>query len=329
MEQQLLGQVPHLTRLEVSERSGVPLTVAAELWRLLGFPQLADDEVAFTDGDVEALRTSSALYEAGVIGPESQAALVRTWGRSFARLAEWQVDLLTQVVVEAADSGADPVERLTAVASDVLPRLEALQAYTWRRHLAAAAGRVLSDGRAGATDVALPTAVGFVDIVGYTTRSKELDEAELVAWLEAFEDRASGVVLEHGGRIIKTIGDEVLYVADSAADAAAAAWELTRIGADEDDPFPAVRAGVAYGEVVARLGDVYGPTVNVAARLTSHARPGSVIVDRGAHDVLCPDHAPPGPDGEPPGPWRLKRLSRTSVKGYARLESWVLREPRG
>ncbi len=117
-------------------------------------------------------------------------------------------------------------------------------------------------------------AVCFVDIVGYTSRSKGLDEAELVSWLECFEDAATGLVVDHGGRIIKTIGDEVLFVADRAADAAEAALLMTERGADEDDDFPAVRAGLAYGDVVSRLGDVFGPTVNIASRLTSVARPG-------------------------------------------------------
>ncbi|MDP3967428.1 MAG: adenylate/guanylate cyclase domain-containing protein [Nocardioides sp.] len=336
MEAQLLGQPPHLTRVDVAAQAGVPLAVAVELWRLLGFPQMDDDVVAFTDADVTALRLAGDLIDLGILPADSQAALVRTWGRSFARLAEWQVDMLAQLVTDAATAGSDEGDPAGPHGEDgptdavvgVLPKIEELQNYAWRRHLASAAGRALSDGRAAAGEAAVPQGVCFVDIVGYTSRSRELDETGLVDWLEAFEDRASRVALDHGGRVIKTIGDEILIVAGTAHDAAAVAWELTRRGADPEDPFPAVRAGVAWGAVVARLGDVCGPTVNIAARLTSHARPGAVLVDRGAHDVLCPDHAE-RPTGSVPGPWRLKRLSRTSVKGYSRLESWVLREPRG
>ena len=67
---------------------------------------------------------------------------------------------------------------------------------------------------------------------------------------------------------------------------------MTARGADPDDEFPEVRAGVAYGDVVSRLGDVFGPTVNIASRLTSVARPGSVLIDRGAHDALHRRHRP-------------------------------------
>ena len=129
----------------------------------------------------------------------------------------------------------------------------------------------------------------FVDIVGFTSRSKELTETELVQWIEYFEAECSGLVVDHGGRVIKNIGDEVLFVAEDVAGAADAALTMTARGSDADDDFPEVRAGLAYGEVVSRLGDVFGPTVNIASRLTSVARPGSVLIDRGAHDALTGD----------------------------------------
>ena len=89
--------------------------------------------------------------------------------------------------------------------------------------------------------------------------------------------------------MIKNIGDEVLFVAEDVAQAADAALIMTARGTDPDDRFPEVRAGMAYGDVVSRLGDVFGPTVNIASRLTSVARPGSVLIDQGAHDALTGD----------------------------------------
>jgi adenylate cyclase len=210
----------------------------------------------------------------------------------------------------------DPVAQLTSLAEQVLPRVESLQSYVWRRHLASAASRTLAVESVGSP--AAPLAVCFVDIVGYTSRSKALSEAELVGWIEGFEDAATGVVADHGGRIIKNIGDEVLLVADSAAAAAEIALTMTARGADPADDFPEVRAGVAYGDVVSRLGDVFGETVNIAARLTSVARPGTVLVDRGAHDTL---------DGDPS--YVFRHLRRTPVKGYAKLQPFVLRRHAG
>jgi adenylate cyclase len=304
----LLGAEPSLAKSEVAERAGVPLVVAEELWRLLGFAHAGADDRAFTEVDVEALRLSHDLIELGILSPERQAALVRTWGRSYARLAEWQTTLLTDVALESDE----PVDRVTTLAEEVLPRVEALQSYVWRRHLASAASRALAVDSVGSP--AAPLAVGFVDIVGYTSRSKALSETELVGWIEAFEDVGTGIVVDHGGRVIKNIGDEVLFVADDAVAAAEIALTLTARGADPDDAFPEVRAGLAYGDVVSRLGDVFGEVVNLAARLTSVARPGTVLVDRGAHTALAEDPA-----------YVFRHLRRTSVKGYSKLQPWVLR----
>lgn len=124
LEALLIGGAPTLTRSEVADRAGVPVEIAQELWRQLGFPHATDDERAFAESDVEALRLTSDLVHLGILGADSQAALVRTWGRSFARLAEWQVSLLAGLAID----GPDPEERLGELASGVLPRVEALQA---------------------------------------------------------------------------------------------------------------------------------------------------------------------------------------------------------
>ena len=318
----LLGEQPSLTRGEVADRAGVPLEVAEQLWRLLGFPNQTDDAVAFTEADVQALVLTHDLMKLGILGPDSQAALVRTWGRSYARLAEWQTNLLTDVAVE----GPDPEQRLTELAASVLPRVEKLQSYIWRRHLASATSRVLAVDGSGSA--ATTQAVCFVDIVGFTSRSKTLAEGELVDWLEHFEDEATRLVVDLGGRIIKMIGDEVLFVADDATAAAEIALRMTERGTDDQDRFPQVRAGMAHGAVVSRLGDVYGPVVNIAARLTSVARPGTVLVDRGAYEALSgrvPEEQDTAAEDAADSAYTFRRMRRTPVKGYARLQPWVLR----
>ncbi|MFC6285433.1 adenylate/guanylate cyclase domain-containing protein [Nocardioides sp. GCM10027113] len=361
VEAALLGEPRTFTRVQVAERAGVPLEVAEELWQQLGFPHTADDDVAFTEADVRALRQTSDLISLGILEPDSQSALVRTWGRSFARLAEWQVGLLTGLAVE----GPDPEERLTTLMDAVIPGIEELQAYVWRRHLASAASRLLTTASVTQGSPTTTAAVAFVDIVGYTGRSKNLGHAELVDLVEHFEDQVTRTVVEHGGRVIKTIGDEVLFVTDDPRAAAEVALAVTERGADDEDPFPQVRAGIAYGDVVSRLGDVFGPTVNIAARLTSVARPGTVLVDRGAYEFLSGPAAEddtrtveipvqraatdePVLAGQPvqvlgrlvdraaeelaelspyseAGGYRFRRMTRRPVKGYSRLEPFVLR----
>ncbi|WP_246087889.1 adenylate/guanylate cyclase domain-containing protein [Nocardioides albertanoniae] len=283
------------------------MDVAEDLWHHLGFPHTGEDEVAFTDADVEALRMTEELVRLGVLSEDRRAALVRTWGRSYARLAEWQTSLLAEV---ARDRGGDEVEDLVGLAGQVLPLVESLQDYVWRRHLVSAARRMLTV----ADSTAVPLAVGFVDIVGYTARSKRLSDKELVDWVEEFEDTCSGVVVENGGRIIKYLGDGVFFTFEDVEAAARTALELAALGDDDENAFPNVRAGIAFGDVVLRLGDAFGPTVNIAARLTTLARPSSVVIDQSSATVLD------GLEG-----FETQKMRRASVKGYSRLHAFRLR----
>lgn len=314
IEALLLGEEPTLTRVEVAEQAGVPLELAEALWRQLGFPHRSDDDVAFSRCDVLALRSADHLVRMGVLSEDSQAALVRTWGRSYARLAEWQTTLLAELAVE----GDDPEVRLAELTTTVLPAVESLQSYVWRRHLASAATHLVSDAAVLDPGEAELT-VCFVDIVGYTARSRGLEGSELVSWVEQFEQETTLLVVDHGGQVIKTIGDEILFTVGGPASAIEIALTLTARGDDEDDPFPAVRVGIAHGPVVRRLGDVFGSTVNAAARLTSAARPGTVVVDQGVHEAL-------GSHDDSELRWR--KLRRVPAKGFSHLDAWRVKPPR-
>jgi len=130
------------------------------------------------------------------------------------------------------------------------------------------------------------------------------------------EEVTTGLITDHRGRVVKTIGDEVLFELDDTKEAALLALELLEQHL-EDETFPEVRVGLAHGNVLHHMGDVFGPVVNVASRLTSVARPGSAVVDREMAESLRGDDE-----------LRLKRMRRTSVKGYEHLEPWSLKRPR-
>jgi len=309
----MLGASPHLRRADVSERSGVPQDVARARWRALGFPEADDDDVAFTEADVEALRLTQELVGLGVIEPDTEQAFIRTIGRSFARLAEWQVRAFLGSMVPADADEDDTIKQLEEL-QKVVPLGERVQAYVWRRHLVNAATRLLLTDEDDA-DVA-PMCVGFVDIVGYTTRSRHMTRTELTDMVERFEEVTTGLITDHRGRVVKTIGDEVLFELDDTKQAALLALELLEQHLD-DETFPEVRIGLAHGNVLHHMGDVFGPVVNVASRLTSVARPGSAVVDREMAESLRDDDT-----------LRLKRMRRTSVKGYEHLEPWSLKRPR-
>jgi adenylate cyclase len=313
LERAMLGGSRRYTRIQVAESAGVPLERARRLWRALGFPDVDDDAVVFTDLDVQALRTVQELVELGLIDDDTQIATTRAMGQSLSRLAEWQVSVLYNVLGEL---DANSPEVATEAARELVPVLEGLIGYVWRRHLAAAAARALANPD---EVVARTMAVGFADLVGYTALTRQVDEDVLVKVISNFESVASDVIAEHGGRVVKTVGDEVMFVADNAAVGGEIALGLLE-AVEAVEELPGLRVGVACGTVLARLGDLYGEPVNIASRLTSIARPDSVLVDRDMAGALEGDER-----------FRLSRVPPRPVRGYTLLHSMRLRraEPAG
>lgn len=311
LEVHLLGSKPTLTGTQVAAEIGISREIAKQRWRSLGFTDVDDDVVAFTETDLQAMRLTQRMHELGIIKPEDEAALIRTLGRSFARLAEWQIGLLSRSI----DPGGLDADGLVAVMGEVTPVIEQVQNYIWRRHTLSAASRLLLAPPVDDESGGISTAIGFADIVSYTRQTRSMSQEDLAELVESFEARALAIITGHNGRIIKTIGDEVLFAADTAADAARIGLELVEEHAVNAE-FPQLRVGIAWGPVLNRLGDVFGPTVNVASRLTSIVRPGRVLVDKELAEAI---------DGDED--FKLRRMRRVSVKGYRRLEPWALRRP--
>ncbi len=130
-------------------------------------------------------------------------------------------------------------------------------------------------------------ALWFADIVGYTAVSAR-DEGGAMAAVEALQDLARRVVTEHGGRVVKFLGDGVMAEFPSADDAVRSAIDLRdRFAAESRAPESRVRAGVHVGDIVATAdGDLYGDGVNLAARIQSVAEPGEVWVSEDVRRLL-------------------------------------------
>lgn len=310
LEAALLGGLPTLTSDDVAARTGVPKEVARERWRALGFTQVPDGEPAFTDADVHAMELVERLLDLGLADAHDEAALIRTVGRGFARLAEFEAGVIAQSL-DIGDMGPD---QLAETLDELMPLLEEVMGYVWRRHAVSAGARIALGTTGDGSDPKM--LAGFADIVGYTARSRSMRPDELASLVEEFEARTVEIVGDHRGRVIKTIGDEVFYVADDPLEGALIALELVEL-AEQREGFPVLHIGLAYGPVLARLGDVYGPVVNLASRLTSVARPGRIVVDRHVAEALIDR-----PEV------RLRRMRRAAVKGYRLVEPWSLKRPR-
>lgn len=290
LEQAILGHRPGLTSAAVAEAAGVPLEQARRLWRALGFPD-AGEHAAFTDADLEALSTLVGAVGAGTIDFDTAVRLTRAVGRTMARLADWQVDTLS-ARVEQLESGAEATGSRTGsalrLAEQVGVPFEQLLVYSWRRHLAAAVGRVEALGSADASLHTTQVTVGFADLVSFTALSNQMEEDRIADMVEVFESRCADVVAAGHGRVIKTLGDSVLFVCEDPVQAMDIALNVIEV-IGKDRRMPDVRLGLATGSVVMRLGDVFGPAVNMAARLTGVARRNRVITDRTTADLLPGD----------------------------------------
>lgn len=333
-EEHLLGGRRTLHRREVSAAAGVSLLSARKFWRALGFPIVDDDEAAFTDADVAALHSVVEMVRDGLLDEPTALGMARAVGRSLDRLATWQVQLLAEHAAETlADAehppdAATPDQRAAQLTSElfsqIVDRLEPLVVYAWRRKAASALARLVADSAPEElaeddSDPATPVtvrAVGFADLVSFTRLVRRLTERELAVMVQHFEALASDVVTAHGGRVVKTVGDEVLFVCQPGAPAAAIALEIPR-ALGEDALLPPVRVGMATGPVVGRLGDVFGTTVNRASRLTALARPGTVLVDVNTVHSLA---RVPGIE--------VQQLRGRSLRGIGHVVPWVLRSAR-
>lgn len=127
-------------------------------------------------------------------------------------------------------------------------------------------------------------AVVFVDMSGFTAFTETHGDHSAAQLAETFAATVTQV-LGPVDELIKTIGDAVLVVCENPT---AAVTFLRRLTAETGrvQGFPMLRAGIAAGPVVKRNGDVFGSTVNTAARLATVALPGQIVVSDDAASGL-------------------------------------------
>ena len=295
------------SRRDVHALTGIADERARHLWRSLGFADVAEDDVMFTETDLAAIGQLEQLRATGLVSTDLQDAVIRSMAQAMSGLATWQVELLYQILRERQSAG----EEWSVDLRELLTSLESLQNYVWRRHLAVAAGRLLATAPDEADIRTL--VVGSSDLVGFTRMSRRLSPTQLIELIELFHGIAANVVADHRGRIVKTVGDAVLFVTDRPEDAAELGLDLIERTVAASG-LPELRTGLAIGRTLTRFGDIYGEVVETASRLCTHARPGRVLVDHELAMAL---------DGNPRFQLRLRRP--LADRGYPRLHAWGLR----
>ena len=339
---------------QVAELTGITPDLALRLWRALGFPDVGPGQVVFSDLDIEAILILRALVQLGVADFESAGNLARVIGTSMARIADTEVSPAVTGLTGAGgpDDSVLAAARLVDLAPTTLPAVARLLEYAWRRHLQAATVRAmeLRRRRSGATSPVL--ALGFADMVGFTLLSQQLAESELAAVVSRFEQVAHDTVTSRRGRVVKMIGDAVMFVCDDPLAAARIALGLAGRCA-EDDLLPDVRVGVVWGPVLVQDGDFFGPVVNLASRMVTLAHPGAVLISDELRVELerrqllvgrarpepavptAPDSRSPGRPGASADPGSspgvevlaVSALRPRTLKGVGWVQLWVLLHP--
>ena len=287
---------PDYTREELVAALKVLPEQADRIWNAFGFAQYETSEKIFSQADLDAF--TLFIGPDSCLSPRSQIAAARAIGQMTTRLADWQAE-------QIAELAADPL--FTVPLTDAIEALSHLQTLIWRRHLDLNLRRDIEQP----SDEQVDTVVGLVDIVGYTSLSRRIALYELEELLESFEENVHEVVAAHGGKVIKTLGDAVMFTVPSPS--AAAVIGVTLQALADDDILPQIRVGLARGHVLSRLGDVFGEPVNIAARLCGSAYPGTVLVDEILVEDLTPEEAEA---------FRIRPISPLRVRGYRRLKAY-------
>jgi adenylate cyclase len=285
---------------EVAAEAGLDWPTTVRLMTAAGLP--TDPDFRVTADESASIRLFAGAHNT-LLGDEATLQLARVTGNAITRLAETLVGvfrLRVELPLKAAGRPyIDVVREYSDLPETMLPNFVATLDAVLRRQIVAAAERMWSTDPEQSV-VTVQRTVGFVDLVGYTTAAASLSLRELTNVLVEFDLRTSEIVARGHGQIVKTIGDEAMFVTEDAGDACRIALELIDAGGGT---LPPVRVGLATGEMASVFGDLYGPDVNLAARLVGAAEPSTALVSEQVRTVA--------------GDFRFAALPALTLKGFA------------
>jgi adenylate cyclase len=309
-ERVLSGEGDRFTADEVAKRSGVERSFLDRQWRALGMAVADDEEPIYTEQDVAAAQRVAVLLDAGV-PKDGILEIARLLGMSMSQLAAANRSVVAAALVGEDDDEYEIATRLANATRVFMPLATESLTHALNLHLRE---QIRHDALAGGADRPLAgeaqdVTVCFADMVGFTQLGETLEPDELGAVTGRLNELATEV-LEPPVRLVKLIGDAVMFVGPDAGAVVNAALELVERAAREGGDFPILRAGVAGGEALSRGGDWYGRPVNLASRISERARPGSVLASEEVYDLLSDSY-----DWSFAGPKRLKGFD-SEVKAY-------------
>src|SRR5262245_42695507 len=273
---------PQYDPVSFAQISGLDEPLLQRLWRALGFPDVPPDARVFTERDLRAARRLVERAGTDALDLHELVQQIQVVSAAMARVASIEADAIVRVIERLRDQGmASEAIAKQLAGSFHWDDLAGLIDYEHRLQLRSAIW--VRGALQASPDLAI--GVGFADLAGFTRTTEQLGADEISALVARWEDVAYDTVVGQGGRVVKTIGDEVMFVGlpTAVADVALALRDL----AAGDPRLLPVRAGVAAGPVGVRGGDVCGPVVNLASRLTDLASSGMVLAPAALRDELA------------------------------------------
>jgi len=311
---------PDVPLSEISALSGVSVPRVLRAMLAAGIPVTPDSTVSTN------LVTLMEAFDAGsaLMGDDAILAFTRVLGASAINIAEAAVALFWAEfgpgsVKEGPDELArarvsEAATRAFLAVPDVMAQALLDQFQRAQRRSQAVRGWSVpsADGGPGPTEV---VALGFVDLVGSTAWAQTLGVREQSLALTRFESAAWSSALLAGGRVVKTIGDAVFFVAADADSACRIGTEVCR-AAGEDHVLPPARGAVGMGPVTPREGDYYGPLVNLLSRLVKVGAPGELVATKDVATALQTDR------------WSSAELESRALRGVEGLVTAFVVWPR-
>ena len=297
---------------EVAERAGLPTARVRRALLAAGIPARDETEVPAD------LASFMAVFEHGaaLMGENAILAFTRVLGAAANNIAEAAIALFFAELGPGTDrEGPDELARArvaeaaTTAFTEVPEVLGILVMHAFERAQRRAEAARSWPGSSPPADAATqgPTevvALGFVDLVGSTAWSQTMHLRDQTLALTRFESAAWTSAVLAGGRVIKTIGDEVFFAAPTAEAACRIGLEICR-AVEEDELLPPARGAVGVGSAMPREGDYFGPLVNLLSRLAKAGAPGQMVVTEAAAADL------------PPEEWVVRPMEPVLVRGIA------------
>ena len=303
-----LREEPRYSLRQVAEEAGLELGLLTAQWQALGLASTDPDELVHGERDLEAAKRIKQFIDAGV-SPEGIVDMARVLGQSLARVAEASRFVMGQSFL-GPDSTEYDVAQQARLARPMADLMESTIAYVFGLQLVDQLRHEVVDRSDIATGQRQVT-VCFADIVGWTELSEEAEQTQIGSVADRLSAMATDL-LRPPARVVKMIGDAAMFVSPEPGPLLGLALDLVD-AAEDDDEFPQLRAGVASGLAVGRWGDWYGRPVNLASRVCSRARPGSVLVTEPVADAAGGDD------------YRFSAAGQKQLKGIGAVPLWRAR----